>query len=84
MPNPPTGISADPVLAEHGEDQAKELAKYVKDIQPRPQQIYCSPYYRCLQTATPSAEALELPIFVDHGASEWLSREQYSNPPDRK
>lgn len=84
MPPPPTGIPADPVLAEHGLDQAAELAAHLKalaDSGSRPvQQIYSSPYYRCLQTATPTSKALGLKVFVDHGASEWLNRQYEISP----
>lgn len=30
-----------------------------------------SPLYRCVQTATPTAEALGLPIFIEPGLAEW-------------
>lgn len=85
MPPPPTGILADPVLAEHGLEQAAELGAHMKhllDIDYRPvQQIYCSPYYRCLQTATPTSKALGVQIFVENGASEWLNHTHYDQSP---
>lgn len=30
-----------------------------------------SPLYRCVQTATPVAEALDLPILIEPGLGEW-------------
>lgn len=85
MPPPPTGIPADPVLAEHGLEQAAELGAHIKKISdagPRPvQQIYCSPYYRCLQTATPTSKALDVKVYIDYGASEWLNRPHYDHSP---
>ncbi|TPX17376.1 uncharacterized protein E0L32_012162 [Thyridium curvatum] len=49
----PTGIAADPALTAHGVDQAKELAVHLAAIQPPVEQVYSSPYYRCLQTVEP-------------------------------
>ncbi|KAL8277438.1 hypothetical protein RQP46_010160 [Phenoliferia psychrophenolica] len=62
-------------LARHGFrlSWAKELAKWFAALpeKERPQAIISSPLYRCLQTATPAAEALGLPIVCEHGISEW-------------
>ncbi|SCV68056.1 BQ2448_177 [Microbotryum intermedium] len=71
--NAPTGTPRDPPLSAHGVDQAKELASWFKalPVEERPQRIYSSPLYRCLQTSIPLAEALELPILVEHGLAEW-------------
>ncbi|KDQ12849.1 hypothetical protein BOTBODRAFT_33997 [Botryobasidium botryosum FD-172 SS1] len=71
----PTGLDRDPPLAAHGVDQAKELAQHILSFpaSKRPTAIFSSPFYRCLQTAAPIAEALQLPIFVEHGIGEWYS-----------
>ncbi|KAI0033153.1 histidine phosphatase superfamily [Vararia minispora EC-137] len=71
----PTGLPRDPPLAAFGEVQAKETAEYFLSLpeDQRPTAIWSSPYYRCLQTAKPIAEALGLPICVEHGLSEWYS-----------
>ncbi|SGY95317.1 BQ5605_C036g11486 [Microbotryum silenes-dioicae] len=75
--NAPTGTPRDPPLSAHGVDQANELASWLKTlpVEERPQTIYSSyvdvPLYRCLQTSTPVAEALGLPILVEHGLAEW-------------
>ncbi|KAJ3552175.1 hypothetical protein NP233_g12942 [Leucocoprinus birnbaumii] len=71
----PTGLDRDPPLAAYGETQAKELANYFLSLpeDERPTAIFSSPYYRCLQTSQPTAKALNLPIYVEHGLSEWYS-----------
>jgi len=70
-----TGIPRDPPLAAFGLTQAQELADHFLSLPPeaRPTAIFSSPYYRCLQTAKPTAVALGLPIYVEHGLSEWYS-----------
>ncbi|KAJ7103487.1 histidine phosphatase superfamily [Mycena belliarum] len=70
-----TGLARDPPLAAFGETQAKELAEYFLSLpeEQRPTAIYSSPYYRCLQTANPVSAALGVPIYVEHGISEWYS-----------
>jgi len=71
----PTGLPRDPQISEFGEDQARELANYFKGVpeDQRPTAIFSSPYYRCLQTAQPTATELDIPIYVEHGLSEWYS-----------
>lgn len=71
----PTGYPRDPPLASYGDEQAAELATYLSSLpeDQRPTAIYSSPYYRCLQTVNPTANALDLPIHVEHGLSEWYS-----------
>lgn len=49
----PTGIPVDPELTAHGVDQAKELAAHLMTVDPPVEQVYSSPYYRCLQTVEP-------------------------------
>ncbi|GAA5991251.1 hypothetical protein JCM10908_003221 [Rhodotorula pacifica] len=77
---PPTGIPRDPPLSKHGVDQAKQLATFLKDDLgiTSPEQartegvvILSSPLYRCVQTATPVADALDLPILIEPGLAEW-------------
>ncbi|KAG8905567.1 hypothetical protein FRB99_008672 [Tulasnella sp. 403] len=57
------------------QSQAEELASYFLNLpeDARPTAIFSSPYYRCLQTAQPVAVALNLPLYVEHGLSEWYS-----------
>lgn len=70
-----TGQPRDPPLAALGETQAKEVAAYFLSLpeSERPTAIFSSPYYRCLQTALPTAQALNIPIYIEHGLSEWYS-----------
>ncbi|KAJ3737197.1 histidine phosphatase superfamily [Lentinula guzmanii] len=71
----PTGMPRDPPLTAFGVAQARELADYFLSLEEdqRPTLIFSSPYYRCLQTSKPSAQVLGLPIYVEHGLSEWYS-----------
>ncbi|KAI0257636.1 histidine phosphatase superfamily [Lactifluus subvellereus] len=70
-----TGLPRDPPLAAFGEDQAKEVADYFLSLpeDQRPTAIFSSPYYRCLQTSKPTAIALGIPIYAEHGIGEWYS-----------
>ncbi|KAF9455833.1 histidine phosphatase superfamily [Collybia nuda] len=70
-----TGLPRDPPLAAFGETQAQELGAYFASLpeSERPTAIFSSPYYRCLQTSQPVATALNIPIYVEHGISEWYS-----------
>lgn len=54
----PTGIPSDPQLASYGVTQAEQLAQKVASLDPPPEAIYSSPFYRCLQTIKPSAAKL--------------------------
>jgi len=68
-----TGVPRDPQLTAFGEVQAREVADYFLSLpeDQRPTAIFSSPYYRCLQTSKPTAIALGLPIYAEHGISEW-------------
>jgi len=68
-----TGLPRDPPLAAFGEEQAKEVAAYFYSLpeDQRPTAIFSSPYYRCLQTSKPTANTLGIPIYAEHGLSEW-------------
>jgi len=70
-----TGIPKDEALTEYGEAQSLELANYLSalPLNERPTAIFSSPYYRCLQTARPISKALNIPVYVEHGLSEWRS-----------
>lgn len=68
-------------MAEHGLDQADQLAAHIKTLSPSVQQIYCSPYYRCIQTAAPTSKELNIKLFLEHGVSEWICRPYYSHSP---
>ncbi|KAF8893065.1 histidine phosphatase superfamily [Infundibulicybe gibba] len=70
-----TGLPRDPPLTDFGLTQAKELGDYFFSLpeSERPTAIFSSPYYRCLQTTKPISVALGIPIYVEHGISEWCS-----------
>jgi transcription factor C subunit 7 len=53
----PTGIPNDPPLTSHGVDQAKQLASHLLVVDPQIDQVYSSPFYRCLQTIAPFVRA---------------------------
>lgn len=57
----PTGNPADPTLTSHGVRQSDELAAHLASpaFGPKPCRVYCSPFYRCLQTIRPAVEALK-------------------------
>ncbi|KAF2673121.1 phosphoglycerate mutase-like protein [Microthyrium microscopicum] len=58
----PTGIPSDPVLTAHGLAQADQLGAHLAAIQPPIDAIYCSPYYRCIQTLLPTLRRLPLHV----------------------
>ncbi|TDL28486.1 phosphoglycerate mutase-like protein [Rickenella mellea] len=64
----PTGLPRDPPLAALGESQAEELANYFASLPGagKPTAIFSSPYYRCLQTAQPTSDALHVPIHQEN------------------
>ncbi|CAI4745613.1 BBL_G0045470.mRNA.1.CDS.1 [Saccharomyces cerevisiae] len=70
-PPPPTGIDNDVPLSEHGVEQAHELANYISKLDVKPEMIFSSPFYRCLETSKPTVEALKIPLYVDRGVGEW-------------
>ncbi|KAI0408618.1 RNA polymerase III transcription initiation factor complex component [Xylaria palmicola] len=49
----PTGLPTDPALTSHGVAQADELATHLLGLDLPIDQVYSSPYYRCLQTISP-------------------------------
>ncbi|KAI1102852.1 phosphoglycerate mutase-like protein [Jackrogersella minutella] len=91
----PTGLPTDPALTSHGVRQADELATYLLELEPPIDQVYSSPYYRCMQTIQPFVRNLrgstqssgsvsgEAPsrIRVDLGLSEWYGLAHFKHPP---
>lgn len=57
-------------------EQAKELANYVFSIQPHPEMIFSSPFYRCVETAHPLAQMLEVPVNLERGLGEWYKKDR--------
>ncbi|KAI1458310.1 phosphoglycerate mutase-like protein [Annulohypoxylon moriforme] len=90
----PTGLPTDPALTSHGVDQANQLAQYLLELDPPVEQVYSSPYYRCLQTIQPFVRNLRLlqtqsfgnvsgnipRICVDLGLSEWYGLAHFDHP----
>lgn len=79
-PLPPTGVDSDVPLAEHGIDQAKELAHYILSLDNQPELVFSSPFYRCIQTTQQITDLLELPIYVDTGIGEWYKPDRPTIP----
>lgn len=77
---PPTGIAGDVPISDEGEEQAAELAHHLAGVVPPVQRIYCSPFYRCLQTAEAASRLLSLPIHVDPGLGEFFVVERPTHP----
>ncbi|KAG0126445.1 histidine phosphatase superfamily [Tuber indicum] len=76
----PTGISSDPPLSAHGAEQARELMAHLVKLDPKIDRIYSSPFYRCLETINPTAEALDLGILADNGIGEWYGVARFEHP----
>ena len=70
----------DPPLSEDGWIQAKELANRLKG-EPI-EHIFSSPFLRTIQTAYCVAQALNLPIKLEVGLSEWLNPDWMSETPE--
>ncbi|RDI78402.1 hypothetical protein Vi05172_g11602 [Venturia inaequalis] len=74
----PTKIPTDPALTSYGESQAEQLGDHVLTLDPPVDQVFSSPYYRCLQTIKPAVEKLQKKmgykrgIVVDNGFEEWF------------
>ncbi|KAI1413723.1 phosphoglycerate mutase-like protein [Hypoxylon sp. FL1857] len=91
----PTKLPTDPALASHGVEQANELAAHLLGVDPPIEQVYSSPYYRCMQTIQPFVHNLRRTqaqasgnvsggstsrIRVDLGLSEWYGRAHFEHP----
>ncbi|KAI5788952.1 histidine phosphatase superfamily [Peziza echinospora] len=80
----PTGIPSDPPLSSHGVDQSHELAAHITTLHPPPQEIYTSPFYRCLQTISPTQHLLQTPpiphLYAENGIGEWFGRARFDHP----
>ncbi|TVY57680.1 Uncharacterized protein LCER1_G004176 [Lachnellula cervina] len=79
----PTGIPSDPALAGYGVAQAHELAAHLKTLSPPIERIYSSPFYRCIQTISPTLDALSSPslkIRGENGIGEWYGLARFDHP----
>jgi len=61
----------DPPLSDDGVSQAVKLGERLKTEGIA--RIYSSPFLRAVETAQQVAERLDLPIEIEHGASEWFN-----------
>ncbi len=71
----------DPPLSDDGMVQAQQLAKRLK--RENISHIFASPFLRTVQTASAVAEALNLPIKLETGLSEWLNPVWMTEEPER-
>ncbi|KAK6071597.1 phosphoglycerate mutase [Seiridium cupressi] len=85
----PTKIPTDPPLTSYGVEQANELADHLLKLEPPIDQVYSSPYYRCLQTIDPfvvkrnkiaPAQGSSAKIRVEGGISEWFGHAPWHHP----
>ncbi|KAI2470415.1 histidine phosphatase superfamily [Annulohypoxylon bovei var. microspora] len=90
----PTGLPTDPALTSHGVDQANQLATHLLELNPPIEQVYSSPYYRCMQTIQPFVRSPKLlqtqslgtvsgeaqRTRVDLGLSEWYGLAHFDHP----
>ncbi|MGL1957102.1 MAG: histidine phosphatase family protein [Colwellia sp.] len=75
----PSWNGTHPYLSSDGIIQAKETAERLK--RENIQHIFVSPFLRTIETAHYIAEALELDIKIEYGASEWMNSEWFENTP---
>ncbi|PNS15155.1 hypothetical protein CAC42_8156 [Sphaceloma murrayae] len=86
----PTGIPSDPSLASHGVEQSHDLAAHLTTLDPPVGAVYSSPFYRCLQTLSPTVNALNtkfatsgqpsLKVRVDTGIGEFYGLARFDHP----
>ena len=64
----------DPPLSTLGHEQARDVAQALHGLQTKynlhTTQIYSSPYLRCIQTATPTADLFDTAIHLENGLAE--------------
>jgi broad specificity phosphatase PhoE len=70
----------DPPLSDDGEIQAQQLADRLR--REPIQQIFASPFRRCVQTAHAVADALDLSIQIEWGICEWLNADWMTEMPE--
>lgn len=75
----PSWRGTDPHLSPDGVQQARETGERLR-CEPI-QHIFASPFLRTVETAHHIAEALDLPVRIEHGACEWLNPEWFPEPP---
>lgn len=81
----PTGIPADPALASYGVHQAEQLATHLLTLDPPPNKIISSPFYRCLQTLYPYVKAIfskngSVSVTIEPGIGEFYGEARFDHP----
>ncbi|KAL7409035.1 histidine phosphatase superfamily [Mrakia frigida] len=79
----PTKMARDPPLAGYGIAQAEKLGAHLAsppDGEPKPELVFSSPFYRCIQTSAPLGKALGVEIRLEHGIMEWYSTVPIATP----
>lgn len=71
----------DPPLSEDGVEQAKQLGQRL--VGENIAHIFASPFLRTVQTANEVANALDLPLKLESGLSEWLNPAWMPTAPER-
>lgn len=71
----------DPPLSEDGLEQAKQLGQRL--VGEKIAHIFASPFLRTVQTANEVADALDLPLKLESGLSEWLNPAWMPTAPER-
>ncbi len=75
----PTWKGDDPHLSPDGVQQAIETGARLRGEGIR--FVYASPFFRAIETAHHIADALDLPVYVEAGLSEWLNPEWFPEGP---
>lgn len=70
----------DPPLSARGRREAAALAE--RFARAPVVHVVSSPFLRCVETASPIAERLRLPLVLEAGLSEWLNRAWFPEPPE--
>ncbi|KAF2485509.1 histidine phosphatase superfamily [Neohortaea acidophila] len=83
----PTGNPADPSLASYGVLQAEQLGTHLMTLDPAPNTLYSSPYYRCLQTIAPYTQHLaerdgasNVKVWLEPGLGEFYGSARFEHP----
>lgn len=72
----------DPPLTPDGRETAKRAGQALRSLPAAPwAAVYCSPYFRCLQTANEAAAELGLPVRIEPGLSELTIAKIFNEAP---
>lgn len=89
QPRLPTGNAADPALSDYEITQSRELAAHLTKNTGSSfpvERIYCSPYYRCLETVQPLVEAVaegnkaKAIVRCEPGLVDWFGPLPFKHP----